>query len=60
MTFEFGGGADLGDVSLFEDHDPIGEDQDVDDIVARWTVRPVRVRETVQVDAPNAGGKPRE
>lgn len=24
-----------------------------DDIVARWTVRPVRVRETVQVEAPN-------
>ena len=24
-----------------------------DDIVTRWTVRPVRVRETVQVEAPN-------
>lgn len=24
-----------------------------DDIVARWTVRPVRVRETVQIEAPN-------
>lgn len=28
-----------------------------DDIVARWTVRPVRVRETVQVEAPNGGGE---
>jgi len=25
-----------------------------DDIVASWTVRPVRVRETVQIEAPNA------
>lgn len=25
-----------------------------DDVVARWKVRPVRVRETVQVEAPNA------
>ena len=29
-----------------------------DDIVARWTVRPVRVRETVQIEAPNGQANP--
>lgn len=31
--------------------------QQRDDIVSRWMVRPVRVRETVEVEAPNVRGE---